>query len=57
MGRRNRKMRNKYQKKTSQVMRCTVHVKPVLGHESCDSFDLKQNSRGKKSCGECKYSL
>lgn len=57
MGRRNRKARNKFQKTTSEIMRCTVHMKPVLAHESCDSFAPKKDSRGKKNCGECKHSL
>jgi len=57
MGRRNRKTRNKYQKTTSEIMRCTVHMKPVLTHESCDSFSPKKDSKGKKGCGECKHSL
>jgi hypothetical protein len=56
MGRRNRKTRNKYQKTTSDVMRCAIHVKPVLEHESCDSFAPKKNSKGKR-CSECNYSL
>lgn len=57
MGRRNRKTRNKYKKKTSEILRCAVHTKPVLEHESCDSFTPKENSSGKKICGGCNYSL
>lgn len=57
MGRRNRKMRHKFKKTTSEILRCGVHTKPVLEHESCDSFTPKKDSSGKKNCERCKHSI
>jgi len=57
MGRKNRRRNNMNKQKTSKVIRCTIHTKPVFEHDSCSSHASKQDSDNIKNCMNCKHSL
>ena len=57
MGRKNNRRNNRYKPKKSEIIRCTVHVKPVFEHEVCSSFSEDSNTNGKKNCENCNHSL
>lgn len=57
MGRNKRRRNNNYTQKSSKVIRCTLHTKPVLEHEVCSSFSPQDSSGSRKNCEHCENSL
>lgn len=58
MGRdnRNRNRNNRDVQKSSKVIRCTLHSKPVFEHEVCSSFSGQEHATI-KNCEHCKNSM
>lgn len=56
MSRNNRRRYNKI-KKSSKVIRCKNHNRPVLEHEVCSSFSKKDSANNQKNCENCTYSI
>ncbi len=54
---RNNRRRNNRIKKSSQVIRCKIHEKPVLEHEVCSSFSQKDSSKKEEKCEHCSHSF
>lgn len=54
---RNKRRQNNQIKKSSKVIRCKNHNRPVLGHEVCSSFSKKDSANTQKNCENCTYSI
>jgi len=57
----NKKRRNrsnlKYEVISNKIIRCSLHMRPVLQQETCSKFINGQSQETQPICKNCKYSF
>ncbi|MHA2431437.1 MAG: hypothetical protein ACXACC_10475 [Promethearchaeota archaeon] len=54
---RNQRTRNKQEKKSYKIIRCSMQNQPMFEHEICPQFTIKTSANDQNNCKNCKHAF